>query len=63
MIVGTDDSEVERALVAGEVECPDCGGRLGRGGGRGGGWFVGRAVTIDADRVGRDALAAPRPTC
>lgn len=28
MIVGTDDAEVERALVAGELECPDCGDRL-----------------------------------
>jgi hypothetical protein len=27
-IVGTDDAEVERALVAGEIECPDCGGWL-----------------------------------
>jgi hypothetical protein len=28
-IVGTDDAEVEHALVAGELECPGCGGRLG----------------------------------
>lgn len=28
-IVGTDTLEVERALVAGELECPGCGGRLG----------------------------------
>ena len=27
-IVETDNSEVERALVAGELGCPDCGGRL-----------------------------------
>lgn len=27
-IVGTDRLEVERALVAGELECPDCAGRL-----------------------------------
>ncbi len=27
-IVGTDELEVERALVAGELGCPDCGGRL-----------------------------------
>ena len=27
-IVGTDPLEVERALVAGELECPDCAGRL-----------------------------------
>ena len=28
-IVGTDTLEVERALLAGELECPGCGGRLG----------------------------------
>lgn len=27
-IVGTDPLEVERALVAGELACPDCGGQL-----------------------------------
>jgi hypothetical protein len=27
-IVGTDELEVERALVAGELVCPDCGGGL-----------------------------------
>ena len=27
-IVGTDGAEVERALVAGELACPDCGDRL-----------------------------------
>ena len=27
-IVGTSDTEVERGLIAGDVECPDCGGRL-----------------------------------
>lgn len=27
-IVGTDAGEVERDLVAGELACPDCGGRL-----------------------------------
>lgn len=27
-IVGTDDSEVERGLVSGELVCPGCGGRL-----------------------------------
>ena len=27
-IVGTDPLEVERALVGGELECPDCAGRL-----------------------------------
>ncbi len=26
IIVGTDVAEVERALVAGELDCPDCGG-------------------------------------
>ena len=28
IIVGTDDAEVERALRAGELVCPDCAGRL-----------------------------------
>ncbi len=28
-IVGTDTLEVERALLAGELSCPACGGRLG----------------------------------
>ena len=28
-IVGTDTLEVERTLLAGELECPGCGGRLG----------------------------------
>lgn len=28
-IVGTDELEVERALLAGELVCPGCGGRLG----------------------------------
>ncbi len=28
-IVGTDTLEVERALLAGELDCPGCGGRLG----------------------------------
>ena len=28
-MVGTDDAEVERALLGGELRCPSCGGRLG----------------------------------
>lgn len=50
-IVGTDDSEVERALVAGELECPDCGGRLGPWG-----WARWRVVR----RPGGDDRRRPR---
>jgi len=30
LTVGNDEAEVERRLAGGQLECPDCGGRLCR---------------------------------
>ena len=47
-IVGTDDAEVERALLSGELGCPDCGARLGPWGSAR--WRVVRRPGVDERR-------------
>ena len=52
-IVGTDSVEVERALAAGELECPVCEGRLSP-------WGSARQRVVR--RVGREQRRCPRRT-
>lgn len=57
-IVGTIDAEVERDLIAGDVECPDCGGRL-----RPWGWARRRVVRRRDDQEWRRPRRARCGSC
>jgi hypothetical protein len=55
LTVGNDAAEVERQLAAGELECPECGGRLG-------GWGCGRERPVRQAAGAGDVRVRPRRT-